>query len=280
MVRISFAWSLLVIAPLCFAACGDDGESEGGGGSGGEGTGNGGPKTASNTGGAGGSDDVVCTMPQEVPCEDALVLGMNLQDDITNGLIDNVSDGAGFRSTIDATAGGAFTSDPESYTYAKFTDAGLVKVEIDDESSVSRMDWDIAFRRYIVRINSGNSGPSCVSAARVPGTATYDEITEVPADLTFRHDDYFTAEPSCGFIADGSGLEDSPATALSSYWTYPGCVQMTYNSYILSLADARKLKLTVTHFYNEATQAQCQADGQMPTGTTGSGNIQIRWSFL
>lgn len=275
--RISFAWSLLVIAPVFFAACGDDGNNEGGGGEGGESTST---KTASNTGGAGGSTDPVCTMPQEVPCEDAVILGMNLQDDITDGLISNVADGTGFRSTIDATAGGAFTSDPESYTYAKFTDAGLVKVDISDETSVTSMDWDIAFRRYIVRINSGNSGPNCVAAARVPGTATYDEITEVPADLTFRHDDYFTPEPSCGFIADGSGLEDSPATALSSYWSYPGCVQMTYNSYVVRLQDARKLKLSVTHFYNEATQAQCQIDGQMPTGNSGSGNIQIRWSFL
>jgi hypothetical protein len=277
--RTPFAWSLLVIAPMCFAACGDDAESEGGGGEGGS-SGKGGTKTSSNAGGAGGGGEFLCDMPQEVPCEDALILGMNLQDDITDGQISNVPDGAGFRSTIDATAGGAFTADPESYTYAKFTDAGLVKVEINDEMSLTSMDWDIAFRRYIVRINSGNSGPSCVAAARVPGAATYDDILEVPQDLTFRHDEYFTPEPSCGFIADGSGLEDSPATALSSYWSYPGCVQMTYNSYIVGLNDRRKLKLTVTHFYGEAAQAECQETGNMPSGNPGSGNIQVRWSFL
>ncbi len=48
----------------------------------------------------------------------------------------------------------------------------------------------------------------------------------------------------------------------------------------VGLADARLLKLTVTHFYNETAQADCQANGGMPSGNSGSGNIQIRWSFL
>ena len=97
--RISFAWSLLVILPTVFAACGDDGDNEGGAGGGDdEGTGNGGPKTSSNAGGAGGGGDVLCQMPQDVPCEDAVILGMNLQDDITDGEITNVPDGTGWRT--------------------------------------------------------------------------------------------------------------------------------------------------------------------------------------
>lgn len=256
------------------SGCGDDGETndDGGGGSGA------GDTTSSTTGVGGGNGDPVCTEPTEVPCEDDVILQMNLQDDITPGEIQNTPEGAGFVSMIDATAGGAFAADPDSYTYARFTDAGLEKVEISDEDAIGSMDWDIAFRRYVVRINSGHSGPSCVAAARVPGAATYDDITSLPDSLTFRTDEYFTE--TCELIADGTGLEGSPATALSSYWTYPGCVQMTGNSYIVRLASSRALKLTVTHFYNDAAQEECQTASTVPMSNNGSANFRVRWSFL
>ena len=46
--------------------------------------------------------------------------------------------------------------------YAKFTANGLVKLDtLSDMTALDSMDWDIAFRRYVVRINSGFSGPSC-----------------------------------------------------------------------------------------------------------------------
>jgi hypothetical protein len=258
------AWLFGVAVPLLFA-CGDDGAAPGGGDTG---AGSQGGNADTGGGGEGGSAVESCTSPAPVPCE----------ADITNGMIVNTPEGAGFHSTIDATAGGAFAADPESYTYGRFTDAGLEKVDIADQDALGSMDWDIAFRRYVVRINSGHSGPSCVSAARVPGAATYDEVTSVPAELTYRTDRYFT--DTCELIPDGTGLDDSPATALSSYWTYPGCVQMTGNVYVVRLASGRQLKFTVSHYYNEAAQAECQSAGTVPMGNNGSATFQVRWSFL
>lgn len=280
--RLLLASLLLTLAP----ACGDDGGGSSSTGSGGgTGTGSGGSAavtgsggaTSSGTGSGGDASPAGCSEPTAVPCEDDVILAMNLQDDIAPGDVSSTPEGAGFVSLIDATAGGPFTPDPDSYVYARFTDGGLEKVEINDEDSVASMDWDIAFRRYVVRINSGHSGPSCVSAARVVG-ATYDEVTSVPSGSTFRQDTYFTE--SCELIPDGTGLEGSPATALSSYWTYPGCVQMTDQAFVVSLADGRALKLLVTHFYNEETQAQCQEDGEVGMENTGSGNFRVRWAFL
>ena len=40
-------------------------------------------------------------------------------------------------SAIDATAGGAFASDPTSYTYAKFGADGLTKVALGDEAALA-----------------------------------------------------------------------------------------------------------------------------------------------
>lgn len=241
------------------------------------GTGTGGSGTGgSGTGGSGTGP--TCTEPTEVPCEDDVFLAMNLQDDIAPGAVASEAEGTGWISTIDATAGGAFTKDPDSYVYARFTDAGLEKVEISDEDSLTSMEWDIAFRRYVVRINSANSGPSCVNAARVPGAADYDGLTTVPEGLQFRSDEYFTE--SCEIIPDGTGLPGSPATALSSFWTYPGCVQMTGNVFVVRQADGSHLKLAITHFYNEASQTQCQEEGTVPQSGSGSANYQVRWAYL
>lgn len=253
------------LALLAMCACGSEDPLDPGGAGGGGAEGGGLPAGP------------VCSEPTPVPCEDEVFQQMNLQDTVAPGEILNEQDGAGIRSIVDATAGGPSASDPDAYVYARFTDAGLEKVEISDEESLQSMDWDIAFRRYIVRINSGHSGPSCVTAARLPGTPDYDGITEAPGDPRLRRDEYFTE--SCELIPDGSGL-DSPATALSGYWTYPGCVKMTGLVYVFRLADGRSVKLTVTHFYNEQTQAQCQETGMVPMEDTGSATFQLRWAFL
>ncbi|WP_437776786.1 HmuY family protein [Sorangium sp. So ce1097] len=260
-------------ALLALCACGPDDPPDpvGAGGAGGS-------PSAEGGGGSGPAPGSGCAEPTPVPCEDEVFQQMNLQDTVAPGEIRSEPDGAGFRSFIDATAGGAFASEPDAYVYARFTEGGLEKVEISDEEALGSMDWDIAFRRYVVRINSGHSGPSCVTAARLPGTPDYDALAEVPADPRLRRDEYFT-EDSCDLIPDGSGLE-APATALSSYWTYPGCVKMSGLVYVLALADGRKLKLTVTHFYNDEAQAQCQETGMVPMADNGSANLQVRWAFL
>lgn len=237
------------------------------------------PPTDGGTGGAGGADaaQAICTTPTAVLCSDQVFQEMNLKKPPAPGNITSTPDGAGFSSTIDATAGGAFNPNPDSYVYGRFDDTGLLKVDIGDEEALDSMDWDIAFRRYVMRINSGHSGPSCVTAARLPGAPVYDDLTQVPAGLTYRNDEYFTA--SCEIIPDGSGLPNSPATALSSYWTYPGCVQMTGNVFVVRVASGRQLKLTVTHYYDDANQQTCNTTGAVPQGTP-SATFQMRWSWL
>jgi hypothetical protein len=242
--------------------------------------------SSSGSGGAGGGGDggggagggPLCTDPTAVVCEDQVILQMNLQSDITPGLIDNQDDAGAWLSAIDATAGGAFASDPDSYTYGKFTDAGLQKVDISDEDSITSMDWDIAFRRYVVRINSGHSGPSCVQAGRLGGSPVFDEVTAVPSDIVLHEDEYFTE--SCEVIPDGSGLPGSPATALGSYWSYPGCVAMTDHIFIAQLADARFVKLRVESYYTPEVQDECDTTGAVPMSNTGSGSIVLRWAYL
>jgi hypothetical protein len=261
----SFLGILLLGSALAFApACSSDPSNTGAGASGG--------------GGSGGGSDGTCTEPTAVACSDQVIQQMNFKTEVAPGLINDDPDGAGFLSVIDATAGGAFVSEPDSYVYAKFTETGLQKVAISDEQSLDSMDWDIALRRYVVRINSGNSGPSCVAASRLPGTPVYDELTAAPDGLTYRKDEYFS--DSCQIIPDGSGLEGSPSTVLSGYWSYKNCVKMTGNVYIVRLADGRLVKLTVASYYSPDVQEQCDTTDTIPMTSTGSAVFRVRWAFL
>jgi hypothetical protein len=225
---------------------------------------------------AGGQRTPICTEATPPTCIDDSFLALALFPDPSLGEIENTPEGAGFATLVDATAGGATPS--EAYVYARFTDDGLVRVDLDDESAFESMDWDIAFQRFVIRLNSGVSGPSCVSGARTAIDTDYDTLQTVPDDLEYRTEEYFTE--SCEFIPDGSGRE-SPGTALQSFWRYPGCVAMTGNVYVVRLANGRRLKLTVTSYYDPDVQAQCDADlGIDLTMPTGSGNIRLRWAFL
>jgi HmuY protein len=230
--------------------------------------------TSGATSGVGGG--AAACVQMEVPCSDQAILELNFHKDPSDGKITNEADGAGYISAIDATAGGA--SAPKSYVYAKFTDKGLVAVAIGDEASLDSVDWDIAFRRFVIRINSGSSGPSCVKAARIANVSQYDKIVTLPENVALKPDTYFDA--MCALIDDKSGLGNTPATELHTFWQYASCLQMTGNVYAISLADGRNVKLTVLDYYSPAVQDECNKTGMFTEQVTGSGNLRVRWALL
>jgi len=218
----------------------------------------------------------VCTTPAVPACEDQIIQALNLFKPAAPGPVANVADGYGWRSTVDATAGtppGGMTP-TQSFVYATFTDQGLQKVALGDQDALESMDWDIALRRYVIRLNGSDSGPSCVGAARVPGKPAFDDVSDAPEGIPFRLDDDFT--DACTLIDDGSGLGSSPLTALASYYEYKGCVAMTGYVFVVRLRTGRLLKLQVTQYYASGQQA-CDESG---TRGQDSGHVGLRWAFL
>jgi hypothetical protein len=217
-----------------------------------------------------------CETRTEVECrDDSLRELLMTPNEVTPGLIDNTTlEGGGFHSHVDATAGG-FQGE-QGFVYGKFTDDGLLKVSLTDDDSFESLDWDISFRRFIIRLNSGVGGPGCVTAARGPTDLDFTCPDLNPAQLEFNAEQ-FMSPGTCDIIPDGSGLE-APGVVLQNFWDYPGCVQMTGNVYFISLADGRFVKLRVTHFYSEASQQDCQDTNT--TDSVGSGNIQLDWAFV
>jgi hypothetical protein len=216
------------------------------------------------------------TCKHTVQCTDQSVQQLPLFRPINTGVISNTQAGSVFTSNIDATGGGLTPT--KSYVYAKFDQTGLLRVEVGDEDAFNSTDWDVAFRRFIIRLNSGISGPSCVTAARTANGTTFDGTPTVPANLDYRTEEYFTA--TCDYVPDGSGLM-SPGTALQSFWEYPGCVSMSGYVFVIQLADGRHVKLEVMSYYTPAIQAMCDSTGMIPMSSpSGAGNYVIQWAFL
>jgi hypothetical protein len=216
--------------------------------------------------------------PSEVTCVDQSITMLDLFDTVAPGVITEEGTTAGeFSTHIDATAGvmPGGTMPTQGFVYARFTDTGLEKVDISDEDAFASTDWDIAFRRYVIRLNSGVSGPSCVTGARTAPGTLFADLTAVPEGLTQRVEEYFGA--SCEYVTtDGVG---SPSTALSSYYEYASCLQMNDNVYVVTRADGRHVKLEMLSYYTPENQTMCNETGAF-TPPSGAGNMRIRWAFL
>ncbi|MGH1345060.1 MAG: HmuY family protein [Nannocystales bacterium] len=207
-----------------------------------------------------------------VPCEDEMILDLGLvSGTVSAGAVGNTADGGGWITTVDATAGGIVDAPSNPWTYLRFTDDGLEKVELDDLEALTSADWHIAAKRFGLRLNSGSSGPGCVSVATLEGD--YADVETVPDDATFRSEAFY--DNSCSIIDDGSGAGGANY-ALTPWWFYPGCVGVTYVPFAIELDDGRHVKFMVDSYY-ESGQTGCNETGAMGSG---SANFTWRWSFL
>lgn len=232
--------------------------------------------TADDTGSTEEVTDAVCTEVTPVPCEDEIISDFSLHDDKTSkGDIENTETSGTWSSIVDATAGGSSSASKNAWIYAKFTANGLEKVDIDDETALQDMSWHIAARRYIIRLNGGASGPSCVGAAKVRDN--FDAVSESSAgDLEFKLEDFYTE--ACELKEDNSGMPGSPATQLATFWEYVGsCVGTTGQVWVLQLESGELVKFTVDAYYADDGQAECNSTG----ATSAEGAMYTwRWAFL
>jgi hypothetical protein len=212
---------------------------------------------------------------REVPCTDQSVSALMLFDEPASGKIREEGQNSDFVSFVDATGGGMEAT--ESYVYARFTSKGLEKLDLTDEDAFKSTAWEIAFRRYIIRLNSGVSGPGDVRGGRTAPATQFADLDAVPENLELRTEEYFTGD-NCEFVSDGSGI-GGPATALASYWNYKSCLQMTKNVYVLELPKKKHVKLEVLAYYTLDNQKLCDQTGQI-NYPSGAGNVRLQWAFL
>ncbi|WP_342376600.1 HmuY family protein [Myxococcus stipitatus] len=213
--------------------------------------------------------------PSQVRCTEQTIDNLSLRSVVSTGEVREEGTTSGeFLTYVDSRAGGLQPT--MSYTYLRFTSTGLTQVKIHDQAALSSTEWDIAVRRYTVRVNSGTSGPSCVAAASLPQGTAFASVTSVGAGLSFQTERWF--DDACTLIPDNSGL-NGPATVLGGFWTYQSCVAMTGQVFVIRLADGRHVKLEVMGYYEPSAQQVCNQTGSVPQ-PSGSGQIRIKWAFL
>ena len=160
---------------------------------------------------------------------------------------------------VDATAGGSMNYGKNPFVYLDLV--GHKKVDINDTQARQSRDWDIAFKRWQIKINSGDSGPGGVTVARIPNK-TLPDVTAAPAG-PYEADNYF--DDKCAVQLDPiNGL----GTALSDWYEYEaGTNRLVPKSevWVLKRRDGKgHIKVQLTGYYK---------------GMFG-GNYALSWSLL
>lgn len=276
---------LLLILALSVPACGDDStsldEDDGAASTGGTGA-EPEPEPETTTTGDEPSEDAAAedtaaasegTGEPGLDCNDqliedlALVEGSPSTGEVTNRALDG-----GFVSTLDATAGGIAKAPQNPWLYLRFSPEGLEKVAVDDLQALESVDWDIAAKRFGLRLNGGVSGPSSVAVAAL-GDMAYEDVIALPDGAELRTESFY--DDSCTLIDDGSG-QGAPSYELTPWWGYMGCVTTTGVPFVLELADGSRVKLVVDSYY-QTGQQECNETGAMGMG---SANFSWRWAYL
>ena len=247
----------LVLLPLlALGACGDDEDT----------------KDTSDT----ETPTLLCTEPTVPTCLDTMIMDLSLQTDASDGEVTTTADGDDFVTIVDASAGGSSAASRNPWTYIKFSNSGASRVDVDDQTAAeSSMDWDMGLRRYQVRLNGGDGGPSCVSTDKRSGT--YADITALPSDARFEMEDFYSDD--CTLSMDNYGM--SPMYALYGWWDSGDTmgVETTLVPYLVQLADGRVIKLVFEDYYLSGQEA-CNAGEESGWDSESSGNITLRWRYL
>ena len=123
-------------------------------------------------------------------------------------------------------------------------------------SPIDSPDWDIAFRRYRVKLNGGYYGAGGVIASAIDGV-TLADVTEAPVD---------------NWQSDGADLEDDddflPEESLSTWYQYDSSTHILTpweRVYALRSVEGAFFKLEFAGYYDQAG---------------ASGNPSIRWTTV
>jgi len=181
-------------------------------------------------------------------CEDpgaALPDGWQPVARVSGGAVTSQPGAGGVTSSIDASVGGLGNSGGEPFVYLKFGNGMLDKVAIDDAQSFDSAEWDMAFKRYVIRVNGGDSGPGGASVAAVDAS-TLAGVT-APAAASFAADDW--TGDSCVALVDGLG---APATAVGTWYVADDMrLDPLAKVYVLRRADGTSFKLRVLSYYGD-----------------------------
>ncbi len=143
--------------------------------------------------------------------EHAAAEAIGALDSVSEGVVTAEQDGDSLLITVDASAGGTAGGSDNPYVYVDISTGE--SLQISDVDSLESSAWWLAFKRTVVRTNSGNSGPGPLMVARVE--AAFD-VAEAPGpDGVWNRDDFI--DDDCEMIVEGRA---NPMTAFGTWYDY------------------------------------------------------------
>jgi len=208
----------------------------------------------------GGTDSVD---PTPSACSAALKQSLSLVDEVSTAAVSVLSENGDDRVLyVDASLGGLNEQDSQPWVYVKLaTGEGIA---VTDLAALTSKGWDLAFKRSVVRTNSGDSGPGLGGAIRI--ALPWDAVDSstlgnkaLPIESWFDADCMLERDASQNIITTFSGWSayDEAEHVLSAA---PDVV------FITGAADGSLFKVSLLDYYST------------PTGTHGSvsGRYKVR----
>jgi HmuY protein len=188
------------------------------------------------------------------PCDPAAILpeGWRPVAEVSTGTVENTPDpklADVFTTVVDASAGGAAGQAEQPFVYLDLeAEGGAAPVAIDDVASFTSSDWDIALKRFVIRSNSGDSGPADAEVASVSSEElTFDD--DVPSEL-FSDDDWSNGNMAdCALVRDSTG---GPRTRFSNWYEVAaGRFEPQPVVHLVRLGGGRYAEIDVTTYYGD-----------------------------
>ncbi len=201
-------------------------------------------------GGDGVLDGGVAEPDAPVVCDPATALpeGYRPVAEVSAGAVTNEPDATlpdVFTTIVDASAGGAAGQATQPFVYLDLeAEGGAGKLEIDDAASFESTDWDIALKRFVIRSNSGDSGPADAEVASVQSKElTFDD--DVPSDR-FSDDDWVSSD--CVLEQANGG----PRTRFSNWYrVQAGRFEAQPVVHLVRLGAGRYAEIDVVTYYGD-----------------------------
>jgi HmuY protein len=199
--------------------------------------------------GSGGSGASTSTPPSA--CSGALKQSLGLVDEVSSGEVSTIEERDGERTLyIDASAGGVDGQDEHAWVYVSL--ASGQAVALTDLAALESSGWDLAFKRFVVRTNGGDSGPGRGGAIRV--ALDWGQVdSSTLGDKSLPSEAWF--DDACMLEVDENQELITTFTGWSEYDESKHVLNAADVTYITAGADGSLYKVAILDYYGTPSGA-------------------------
>lgn len=199
------------------------------------------------TAASGGSTSEAMETPR--PCSATLKQLLSVVDAVSDASVIILSEDATERTLfVDAVAGGTNAKDKNPWVYVSLSTGQAVALT--DPQAFTSKAWDLAFKRDLIRTNSGDSGPGKGGAIRI--ALGWDEVDRATlGNKALPSEDWFDADCTLELGATGEII-----TTFNAWEEYDEATHVLTPAdavYITAGADGTLYKLAVLDYYSTPT---------------------------